>query len=155
MSSKSRKKVIQTLAVNHRYFIRAPPQKVFTAISTSKGLTTWLANVARIEPHKGGKYALGWTDGPTHTGILLEFVPGKSIKFRWAWPGISLRSTVFGLSIASKDGGSILTVVHSGIPRLAKWVELYGGSEWGWTYFAMNLKSVLETGKDLRSKYDG
>jgi hypothetical protein len=51
--------------------------------------------------------------------------------------------------------GTLLTVEHTGFPRGEEWVELYGGTEWGWTYFAMNLKSVLESGHDLRSPSDG
>jgi hypothetical protein len=48
----------------------------------------------------------------------------------------------------------VLKFTHSGIPRDEKWVELYGGAIRGWTYFGMNLKSVLEHGHDLRSDND-
>lgn len=40
-------------------------------------------------------------------------------------------------------------------PREEKWTAPYGGAEWGWAYFAINLKSVPETGQDLRSERDG
>jgi hypothetical protein len=59
------------------------------------------------------------------------------------------------LSVEPKDDGCLLRVDHEGFPKLEDWTDLYGGAEWGWTYFALNLKSVLETGHDLRSKYDG
>ena len=142
-------------AVNHQYFIRAPPGKVFGAITDSARLVQRLANTAELDPRPGGRYLLGWTDGPTHTGTILDFVPGKSISFSWEWPGVELRGTVFKLAVEPKDDGTLLTVEHTGFPSLAKWVDLLAGAEWGWTYFAMNLKSVLETGQDLRSKFDG
>ncbi|MGI0129452.1 MAG: SRPBCC family protein [Thermoplasmata archaeon] len=141
--------------VSHQYFIRASPQRTFDAIANPAMLVKWLADQAQLSPQRGGDYLLGWTDGPTHTGKVLEFEPGKRIAFAWGWPGVSLRETVFRLSVEPKDDGSLLLVEHEGFPKLERWTDLYGGAEWGWTYFAMNLKSVLEHGHDLRSEFDG
>lgn len=149
MAAKSRR------SVDHQYFIQARPAKVFRAISDPEWLTRWLCDTAEVDARKGGKYALGWTNGPTHTGTLVDFRRGRRIVFRWTWPGVRLKGTVFSLSVSARGGGTILVVQHHGFPRLERWADLYGGAEWGWTYFALNLKSVLETGHDLRSKYDG
>lgn len=143
------------LAVDHQYFIRAPPAKVFRAITDPKWLVRWLADSASISPRRNGDYSVGWKDGPQHSGKILAFVPGKKVTFAWAWEGVPLHGTRFQLSVKPERGGSILKVEHTGIPRSGRWVDLYGGAEWGWTYFAMNLKSVLETGRDLRSPRDG
>ena len=141
--------------VRHQNFIRAPPERTFDAVTNPRMLVKWLSSRAEIAPKKTGQYLLGWTGGPTHTGRILEFEPGKSIGLAWKWPGVSLHGTVLRLSVEPKDDGSLLTVEHSGFPRVEGWTNLYGGAEWGWTYFAMNLKSVLETGHDLRSEHDG
>jgi len=141
--------------VDHQYFIRAQPQAVFQAISEDRWLTKWLCDRAEIEPKKGGLYLLGWKDGPTHQGTILEFVPGQRISFAWSWPGVELAGTVFSLTVEAQEGGSLLRLHHSGFPREERWTDLYGGAEWGWAYFAMNLKSVLESGRDLRSPRDG
>lgn len=142
-------------SVNHQYFIRAAPEKVFDALTNPAVVVTWLSNRAEIALRRGGRYLLGWTGGPTHTGEIVEFEAGKSIAFAWEWPGVSLRGTVFRLSVEPMEDGSLLTVEHSGFPKVEEWTDLYGGAEWGWTYFATNLKSVLETGHDLRSVHDG
>jgi len=142
-------------SVNHQYFIEAQPGAVFRAVSDSRWLTRWLCDRAELSPRKGGKYRLAWTGGPTHRGKVVEFRDGQRIALGWSWPGVPLRGTVFSLSVEAKGSGTLLTVEHSGIPRLQRWTDLYGGAEWGWTYFVLNLKSVLETGHDLRSKYDG
>jgi uncharacterized protein YndB with AHSA1/START domain len=145
----------KTRTLNHQYFVHAPTEKVFQAVSDPTWLTKWLCDHAEIAPREGGPYSLGWNDGPTHTGTVLEYVPGERIVLTWQWPGVDLHGTRFGLSVEPKDDGSVLAITHSGFPLSEKWTDLYGGAEWGWTYFAMNLKSVLETGHDLRSKYDG
>ncbi len=145
----------KTRAVDHQYFIHAAPERTFDALTNPKLLVKWLADKAELTARKGGTYSLSWTGGPTHTGTIVEFEPGRSIAFAWEWPGISLHGTVFKLSVEPKDDGSLLKVEHLGFPRLEKWTDLYGGAEWGWTYFALNLKSLLETGHDLRSPHDG
>lgn len=90
-----------------------------------------------------------------HSGTILDFVAGKNITLSWEWEGVSLHNTQFKLSVEAKANGALLKVEHSGFPIQDKWMDLYGGAEWGWTYFAMNLKSLLESGHDLRSKYIG
>lgn len=145
----------ESRTVNHQYFIRAPPEQTFDAISNPAMIVKWLSDRAELSLQTGGRYLLGWTDGPTHSGTIVEFEPGKSLAMEWEWPGISLQGTVFRLRVEAKDEGSLLIVEHSGFPKREEWADLYGGAEWGWTYFVMNLKSILETGRDLRSKYDG
>ncbi len=142
-------------AVDHQYFVRATPEAVFRAISEPTGLTRWLCDHAQLTPEVGGRYRLGWTDGPTHEGRIAEFVPGRQIGFEWSWPGVELQGTILRLAAEPKGDGALLMVTHTGFPRDEKSTDLYGGAEWGWTYFALNLKSVLETGHDLRSRFDG
>jgi uncharacterized protein YndB with AHSA1/START domain len=141
--------------LDHQYFIRAPPANVFRALTDPEWLVKWLADRAELDPRKGGRYSLGWTGGPTHSGTIVEFEPGRSIALAWDWPGVDLHGTVFALAVEPQDDGTLLRVQHRGFPRLEAWTDLYGGAEWGWTYFAMNLKSVLEHGHDLRAKQDG
>jgi len=145
----------ETRAVSHQYFIRAPPERTFDALTNPAMMVKWLANTAEISARKGGTYRIGWTDGPTHTGTILAYEPGRSIALSWEWEGVPLKGTVFRLSVEPHEGGSLFKVDHEGFPKLEEWTDLYGGAEWGWTYFALNLKSVLETGHDLRSPHDG
>lgn len=145
----------KTRSVSHQYFINESPKEVFKAFTDSKWLVRWLSDNAEITPYKGGRYSIGWKNGPQHFGTILDFVPGKSVTLSWKWEGVDLHGTKFKLSVETKGNGSLLKVEHSGFPLEERWVDLYGGAEWGWTYFAMNLKSAIESGRDLRSKYDG
>ena len=141
--------------VAHQYFLRAKPSEVFAAITSAPSLVRWLCDRAELEPRTGGRYLLAWKDGPTHEGRIIEFVPGRSVSLAWSWEGIELKGTVLRMSVRRKGAGTLFEVAHTGFPRETRWGELYAGAEWGWTYFAMNLKSVLEHGADLRSKFDG
>jgi uncharacterized protein YndB with AHSA1/START domain len=145
----------KTRTIRLQVFIHASPKKVFKSISQPKFLTRWMLDDATLSPRKGGRYAFTWEDGPTHTGRVLEFVRGKGMTITWQWPGKEdLLLTKLRFSVEPKEGGTVLRLRHSGFPKHARWVDLYGGAIQGWTYFMMNLKSVLDHGDDLRSKYD-
>lgn len=115
--------------LNHQYYIHASPETVFDAITNPAVLVNWLSNRAELSLRKGGRYLLGWTDGPTPTGEITELEHGKSIALSWEWPGVSLKGTVLRFSTEPKEGGSILVVEHSGFPRTEEWTDLYGGAE--------------------------
>jgi uncharacterized protein YndB with AHSA1/START domain len=145
----------RTRDLNHQYLIRAPPRTVFRAITEPRQLVRWLCDRASFEPKTNGRYSVGWTNGPTHTGRVLRFTADRGYTLSWEWPGVSLRTTRFRLTVKPAGRSSLFVIEHLRFPSDPKWFDLYAGAEWGWTYFAMNLKSVLETGKDLRSPRDG
>jgi len=136
-------------------FVRAPPKTVFRALTSPEILRHWFMDRATLEPRKGGRYAFEWTGGPTHTGTVLEFVRDRRITLGWQWPGQErLGTTRLRISVAPKAGGTVVTFAHSGFGTGGPWQDLYEGAIRGWTYFLMNLKSVVENGHDLRSPYD-
>ncbi|MDE1880536.1 MAG: SRPBCC domain-containing protein [Euryarchaeota archaeon] len=143
-----------TREVKRAFFIHAPPREVFRAISEPEGLVRWMVERARFVAAKGAKYELVFQGGWSHKGTVLRLRPGRLLCLSWEWPGVPIRGTTLTLSVTSRRNGSLFRIVHSGFPRTEKWVALYGVSEWGWTYYAMNLKSVMETGRDLRSDLD-
>jgi uncharacterized protein YndB with AHSA1/START domain len=136
-------------------FIHASPKKVFAAITDPAILTGWFMDHAALSPRKGGRYSFVWEGGPAHTGKVLEFVAERRVTLSWQWPGQEdLGVTKLKLSVEPKEGGTILRFTHSGFQNHGAWIDLYDGAIRGWTYFMMNLKSVLENGHDLRSPLD-
>lgn len=148
MSSRSFRKVERS------FFIHAPPREVFRAISEPQGLARWMVERARLPLQTGAKYALVFQGGWRHRGTVVRFRPGSLLSLSWAWDGVPLSGTVLTLSVKAARGGTVVKFVHSGFPREERWVDLYGVTEWGWTYYGMNLKSVLEADHDLRSELD-
>ncbi len=153
--SRTPRKGSGTRSVRHQYYIDRAPAEVFRAITDPAMLIRWLSDTARIDLRTGGSYLLGWKDGPQHSGTVAGYAPGRRLALTWQWPGIALEGTRLTLSVEPEGRGTRFTMEHSGFPRLEAWTDLYGGAEWGWAYFAMNLKSVLESARDLRSPHDG
>ena len=136
-------------------FIHSSPKRVFKWIIEAEKIPRLLSDTAEISPRKGGRYRFAWNDGPAHVGKVLEITRGESCTLSWQWPGKeSLGTTRLRLTVKPKGKGTLLRFTHSGFQRSREWDELYEGAIRGWTYFMMNLKAFMETGKDLRSPDD-
>lgn len=143
-------------SVRQQFFIRAPPEKVFRAVSEPERLVTWFADAAEISLRKGGRFSFDWEEGFHHSGRVLEVVRGTTVLLEWVYdgPGGATARTRLRFSVAPKRKGTVVSVVNSGIPVGEKWLDVVGIAQ-GWTFFLLNLKSVVETGHDLRSKHHG
>ena len=144
-----------TRTVERAFFVRASPSNVYRAISTPKGLVSWMVVRADLPREVGARYELEFDGGWVHQGTVRRIQPGRSITLTWAWEGVPVKGTTLTLAVRPRRGGAMFSFLHRGFPREPKWTDLYAGAERGWTYYGMNLKSVLETGHDLRSRWDG
>jgi uncharacterized protein YndB with AHSA1/START domain len=121
--------------------IDAPPATVFAALLDPAQLRQWMrgGESVVVEPTVGGRYDLGWDHGPVR---VLELVPDRVLAYSWRYPDSP--DTVVRWELVGSDGGTGLTVVHSGFadPGLA---EEY---RQGWPGFLVGLKRHLELGPD-------
>jgi len=137
-------------------YIRAPPDKVFRALTEPRLLKKWFLSSAKLSPRKGGNYQFAWHGGYTHTGKVLDYLRDKRLSL--SWPGI-IRGKLLGntrvtFRLKPKTDGTFLEMTHTGFKAGNLWIELYGAVCSGWAYFLMNLKSVIQHGRDLRSPED-
>lgn len=90
------------------------------------------------------------------SGKVLSYARDKSLSLSWpqVLRGKSLGMTRATFRLKPKDNGTILDVNHSGFKTGTLWNENYAAVCSGWAYFLMNLKSVLQNGRDLRSEKD-
>jgi uncharacterized protein YndB with AHSA1/START domain len=145
----------RTLTIVQQHYLAATPATVFEALTTSRGLSRWFLESAEIEPKAGTEYTFTWQGGYHHSARVLAAVPGRRLVL--AWPnrlGRQTKMTAVAFSLRKKGRGTLLTLRHEGYPRSGGWLEIYGSTQSGWAYFLTNLKSVLATGRDLRSDDD-
>ena len=134
--------------VRQVYYIQAPVAKVFDAITNPKILSKWFLKSATLDQKKGGTYRFtALTHNDTQKGNVLEFKKNEKLTIDWTKWADGTKVT-FTTKKAGKN--TLLTVLHVGFKN----EESRVGHAVGWTYYLMNLKSVLESGKDLRSVRD-
>ncbi len=142
--------------VKQRYFIKAPPAKVFKALTEPRLLKKWFLMSAKLSPRKGGNYAFTWQGGASQSGKVLNYVRDRSLSLSWpqVQKGKALGTTRATFRLKPKDDGTILDISHTGFKSGSLWTENHAAVCSGWAYFLLNLKSVLQYGRDLRSSYD-
>lgn len=144
------------LKINQSYYFDAPPTKVFAALTKPDQLTRWFLSKAKVDLKKGGRVEFTWEGGHKMVGKVTRVVADKEVAYGWhddLGRGKKAR-TLAEFEISKEGRGSMLKLNHGGFGDSKAWVELYGAIQSGWAYYLTNLKSVLQSGKDLRSKHD-
>src|ERR1700752_2098744 len=134
--------------VSAETFVKVPAKLAYRAFTNSTSLREWLCDVATIEKHPNGRMYLWWRGDFYSSGHYLELDENKSVKFRW-YSNIDPAPTEVTVSVMEKDGGTLVRMDHH-IPDNASWAEKAETFRENWIESLENLKSVLETGVDLR-----
>jgi uncharacterized protein YndB with AHSA1/START domain len=66
--------------------LEATIDRVWAAISTSAGLTSWLAP-AEVELSSDGRIDLDFGEGGVAGGKIIDIKPGTMLEFEWRFPG--------------------------------------------------------------------
>ncbi len=129
--------------------INTRPQEVFDSFQHECRLREWMSDGARTQPRKGGLFNVWWNSGYEARGVFTTWKPPSALAFTWNSP-MEPSETSVKVSLKPAEGGTRLTLVHSGFGTGKKWAGRMEESEREWNGGLDNLKSVLETGVDLR-----
>lgn len=120
----------------------------YRAFTNATSLREWLCDVATVAPHPHGRMYLWWAGDFYSSGHYLELEKDKRIKFRW-YSNIDPAPTEVTVLFTEKDGGVNVRMDHE-VPSDEAWKKKAEGFRQNWVDSLRNLKSVLETGIDLR-----
>ncbi len=119
--------------------IRASPERVWEQISSEAGLKAWLGPKT-YEPKAGGRILFDVQHGETRWvmwGTVQRFEPGQELSFTWqefntgtlqAWPA----ATLVSVQLEQQEGGTLVTLEHSGFEALPNADEEFKGYSEGW-----------------------
>jgi uncharacterized protein YndB with AHSA1/START domain len=129
----------------HTVVVDADPQKIYEAISTSKGLASFWTVDSHAEPKVGSTARFGF-HGPTLEVKVAELKPGKSVKWSSvggfdAWKGTTITWDI----VPSKEGGHEVHFSHDGWPAKVPPAEL-ASVNYTWGRIVGRLKRYVETG---------
>ena len=134
--------------------IDATPETVFEFFTDPTKLTRWLAAEATLDPRPGGVchqvHAGGERreSGPFFMrGEFVEVSPPERVVFTWGFTnpeiGVSPGSSVVEVTLTREAGGTLVRLVHRGLP--AAEVESHAG---GWTEMLERLARAVTTRTD-------
>ncbi|WP_165499044.1 SRPBCC domain-containing protein [Gramella sp. KN1008] len=142
--------------------INQPEEKISEFWLTQENLEKWFLKLAEFKSAEGTQRARtemiepgdtyrwqwhGWPENIEETGKLLKPKSGEFLRFVFGKAGI------VGVSLVKENNQTILRLVQENIPTDEESrMNFYTGCKTGWTFYMLNLKSVLQGGPDLRNK---
>lgn len=141
-----------TYSADQSYYLDAKPAEVFRALVEPAQLVRWFLSKATVEPTAGGEFNFSWVGGYRMKSHLTRFENGRVVGFEWldAGPGGRKVKTQVLFRVRKQGTGTLLVLRHTGFTSPRHFAECASR----WAYYLTNLKSVLATGVDLRSKND-
>ncbi len=138
--------------IKHSVFIRAPREKVWSALTTPQGLDGWWGTRgSEIDLRPGGKMTLRWREWGAERDtnfdgdcVVLEVVPPKRFVFKWGDPTETMTTVEF--DIEERDGGILLRVWEHGFAATARGRQSFEGNSIGWGEATTLLKFYVEHG---------
>lgn len=128
--------------------IQAPVKFAYRAFTNSTSLREWLCDVATVDPHPKGRMYMWWNGDFYSSGHYLELEENRRVIFQWH-SNQDPEATEVTVTVAEKGGGTHLKLDHA-VPDDGSWVMAATEFLKNWETSLENLKSVLETGIDLR-----
>jgi uncharacterized protein YndB with AHSA1/START domain len=131
--------------------INAPADLIYRAFTTASALREWLCDISTTVIEEGGWIYLAWHHAYFASGHFTKLVPNEAVSFTWigkeepGWTYVRVR-----IKQLENDNQFLVTLVHEDIGTDVLWKNARKEISKGWELGLENLKSTLETGRDLR-----
>lgn len=129
-------------------FVNAPLKIAYRAFTNSTSMREWLCDVATVQAHPRGRIYAWWRGDHYFNGHFLDLDENKCVSFRWI-PSADPAPTDVTVTFEEEDGGVAIHLAHA-VPDGESWKAVAESYRENWVESFENLKSVLETGVDLR-----
>jgi uncharacterized protein YndB with AHSA1/START domain len=109
--------------------IPAPVNDVWTAFSTSVGLSTWLAPNCTVDLRPGGDWLVHFPGGSTGGGTIVSFVPQKEIVLSALapdkFPHVRAERTHAVFTFEPRGAATVVRLTQTGWKSGAEWDSAY------------------------------
>ena len=98
--------------------IAADPERVFDYFTKPAAILRWMGDYAVLDPHPGGQFTLDINGVPVRGRYLAVDRPHRLV-LSWGHAGsdrLPPGASTVEITFAPDDGGTIVTVVHAGLP---------------------------------------
>lgn len=126
--------------------VRARPETVFAYFTDPERYTRWMGTEAQLDARPGGVYRVRVPGGGWAAGQFVDVDPPHRLVFTWGWESLAEvppGSSRVEITLEESEAGTLLTLVHSGLPDSPA-AELH---EQGWTRYLDRL-AVAAPGGD-------
>jgi len=116
--------------------IAAPAATVFAFLTDPEKILRWMGTEATLEPHLDGLYLVNVSGKHTAQGRFTEVIPVHRLAYSFGWQDddrIPPGSSLIEIDLIEQQGGTLLRMIHSGLPDEAAcaahaqgWMHYFG-----------------------------
>jgi uncharacterized protein YndB with AHSA1/START domain len=128
--------------------LKAPLAQAYRAFTNSTAFREWLCDFATVDPRPRGRLYLWWNGDFYSSGHYLALEQDRQVKFQW-FANIDPAATEVTVTFDQANGDTVVVLAHE-VPDTLEWEHKASEFLSNWDASLRNLKSVLESGIDLR-----
>jgi uncharacterized protein YndB with AHSA1/START domain len=132
--------------IYHQFIIRSRPEKVFEAISRSKGLDSWWTKTSSENPEADGIYTLYFSPGYQWKARVSKFKPDSLFELQLTEADEDWTGTRVGFLLSKKNDSTAVDFYHTDWPTLN---DHYKISSYCWAMYLRLLKRYIENGEQV------
>jgi uncharacterized protein YndB with AHSA1/START domain len=133
-------------SLRRELFIEADQATVFAFFTDPDKMTRWMGTQVQLDARPGGIYLVNVNGKHVARGEFVEVTPNSRIVYSFGWEngdmGVWPGTSKIEIDLAPKDRGTLLTMVHSGLPAPA-----VAPHTDGWTHYLGRL-AIAAAGGD-------
>lgn len=126
---KVQKMSVPEKALKFEVMVPAKPADVWTAFSTSEGLSTWLWRDCTVDLKAGGEWTVHYPGGATGGGSIVSFKPGRQIVIHAMapekFPEVRKIGTTAVFDIEPAGAETRVTLTQTGWKEGKEWDDAY------------------------------
>ncbi|RKY94615.1 MAG: SRPBCC domain-containing protein [Ignavibacteriae bacterium] len=130
--------------IKHYLLIKALPEKVYKALTSTEGLKGWWTLEAKTDEKVGGVAEFIFGDRYHNKMKIVELVQNKKVEWECIKGDKEWIGTNFVFSLDEKDGDIILRFTHR---NWKEETDFFASCNYNWGYYLQSLKLYCETGR--------
>lgn len=131
-----------------RITIAASPSTVFEFVSQPAAFERWMGAGSVLGKGVGAGFKVVYPNGHVAAGVVEEIVPNKRVVMSWGYEnginGIPPGATRVEISLTAQDGGTLVTLRHSGLRD----AEQRRNHRAGWRHYLASLSQLASASLD-------
>ncbi len=124
--------------------IKAPPQRIFQALTEQAELERWFAQNAELDLRPGGAISFYWGPGVFESGQMVAL--DSHHRLSYTWEAMEPSPVTITFTLTAENDGTRLRLVQTGIGEGQEWDQYYNLRNNGWNIHLEHLVAWLETG---------
>jgi uncharacterized protein YndB with AHSA1/START domain len=136
-------------SIKHYLIIKAPPEKVYKAITTTEGLKGWWTLDAIVDENVGGVAEFIFGERYHNKMQITNLEQNKKVEWKCFQGDKEWIDTTFVFDIEEKVGNSVLRFTHG---NWKEETDFLASCNYHWGYYMRSLADYCEKGEGMPFK---